>query len=704
MKIFLFLLSLLFSSYSYSQNGQVEKKWCSVGDNDTSVVDQGKFVEFDQNSNRLNDPDGLLIIPVVFHILYHSNNPAENISDQKIFEQVARLNADFRKLNSDIGLIPYGPWSDLAADFRIEFRLACIDPWYNPTNGINRVLTTNPNDFCGFSPPAPQQNIPCPDAQLPPPAGYGVSAWDTQKYLNIWVCSREATGGVAMLPWFRFGTVNLTGADGNTITYQRSQFDGIILDYRTVGENGGVPEFNKGRVGTHEVGHWLGLYHTYHGFCLGNGDEVPDTPPTYASIFCPLFPNLDGCSPGYPGTMYMNYMDYTQDDCKYMFTTDQKNRARSYFSQNGPYGTRYPFIENYFGIECPASTHIVQNNTITIKMKNPACLPVTYQYTGLLTVLSQSDHEIVFSIPCNSSGVIALSAASGNYIDNCTFSYLNQASCNSCTHTITPSGPFNVCTPWEWAPTNSILLTSTSTSSGQYQWYKDGQAIPGAISQTHNAQHEQQGIYIRTHVYTVADPIFSCSSLPVTINFVPTPLPPIEQIGFFSKGVWQTITTTENLSPATYTWNIPGAIISDANINDPLVDVFFPTSLPNSVTGNITINGGAPCANSTYTYEFLLSGNRALREPQVINEEKINNSNKIKLVPNPARNLITINSEEKIVNIELYNSSNILVIRKTGNSQTQVAITVQGLPGGIYSCKVYSKEGVQSLKLIIQNH
>ncbi len=425
-KIYLLILSTLLINSIYAQRGQEVRNWCKVVD---SIGGGGhdRLKNLKTNTGgRLNDPDGRIIIPVVFHILYHPSIPAENISDQKINEQISRLNTDLRKLNSDIGLIPYQPWANIAADFKIEFKLACIDPNGNPTNGIKRIITNRVGEF-GFPPVFPE--LPFYDAQLSETDGFGDDAWDPETYLNIWVCDLESDGGWAMLPWKRFDTPNPIYINGNP--HDRAEFDGVILDYVTVGENGPVPYFDRGRVGVHEVGHWLGLYHTFDNNCFADGDYVTDTPPTNSNSDCPSFPHYNGCNSTFPGTMFMNYMDYTTDDCKYMFTEGQKTRARSFFSQTGPLGTRYPFLENYFSIkEFPSTPVIVQNNLITVYVKNPACLNVTYSFTGPVTEVGHNDHKIIFSVACPSSGTVTLTASAENYIDDYSFDFVNSAGCN----------------------------------------------------------------------------------------------------------------------------------------------------------------------------------------------------------------------------------------------------------------------------------
>ena len=142
----------------------------------------------------------------------------------------------------------------------------------------------------------------------------GSTAWPTDAYLNIWVC----TLGGGLLGYAQF-------PGGPKAT------DGVVILNTAFGTEGtAAAPFNLGRTLTHEVGHWLNLRHIWGDTldCSG-GDRVPDTPNCEGpNTGKPKFPTVS-CSNGPNGDMFMNYMDYIDDAAMFMFTAGQVSRMNA---------------------------------------------------------------------------------------------------------------------------------------------------------------------------------------------------------------------------------------------------------------------------------------------------------------------------------------------------------------------------------------
>jgi Pregnancy-associated plasma protein-A len=236
-------------------------------------------------------------IPVVVHVI--ANSESDDISDRQIESQMAVLNRDFRLRNPDRSRIP-APFKCLAVDSMIEFELATLDPAGNETSGITRTRSSR-RSFAA-------------DDSMKTARGGGIAPWPTDRYLNIWVCT--LTGGL-------LGYAQFPGGPSAT--------DGVVILNTAFGTTGTAREpFDMGRTTTHEIGHFFNLRHIWgdREDCRGD-DFVDDTPgammPNYGK---PAFPSIS-CGNGPSGDMFMNYMDYVDDDSMHMFSMGQVARMHA---------------------------------------------------------------------------------------------------------------------------------------------------------------------------------------------------------------------------------------------------------------------------------------------------------------------------------------------------------------------------------------
>jgi PKD repeat protein len=245
-------------------------------------------------------------IPVVVHVIW--NTAAENVTDASIQQMMATLNQDFSNQNPTLNTSAVrASFKALSKDAEIQFCLASRTPAGASTTGISRYNTSE----LDYDPDTEEDKMKLTTTN----GGTGEAAWDPTKYLNIWICDltpgaqgQGSVGGYAYRP-------NGGGVHG-------AYYDGLVIDYQLgMGANN--------HVATHEIGHYMGLAHTW-GDNAGNAcgnvypatddgfSETPDSKePNY---FCTK--NISCAGNHVDGDMYENYMDYAAA-CMALFTNQQ---------------------------------------------------------------------------------------------------------------------------------------------------------------------------------------------------------------------------------------------------------------------------------------------------------------------------------------------------------------------------------------------
>jgi len=309
MKKLILIFLFIYSGLCFSQSANTKIR-CAVNEHEMYLNSQNPNRKAERDAYEAAvqqwisaNPDyqsrAVVTIPVVVHVVY--KNAAENIPDAQILAQIKILNEDYAYTNADGSTTP-AAFKSLAANTGIQFCMAKRDPSNNPTTGIVRKSTT----VSGFST----------DDKVKFASSGGADAWDTKKYLNIWVC--YLSGG--LLGYGEFPTSSQTN------TY------GLVCGYDVFGTPVADPYYNKGRTSTHEIGHCFNLRHIWadETGCAAD-DFISDTPQQKKEHYGkPNYPEtVERCSSSDPSSMFMNYMDYTDDSHMNMFTKGQSTRMNA---------------------------------------------------------------------------------------------------------------------------------------------------------------------------------------------------------------------------------------------------------------------------------------------------------------------------------------------------------------------------------------
>lgn len=254
-------------------------------------------------SARLMGTNAVINIPVVVHIMTSNPNLVTNAVVQS---QIDTLNKYYSGGSSTDSLRVYAPFRTAYGRTQIRFCLAKRTPNNVATTGIERQTVTTTYSTGGAHPSSV------------------VAAWDTRKYLNVWVVESSGTLlGYAYKPG--------TFAPGD-------QRIGFVVDYRAFGSGASYlySSYSHGKTAVHEIGHYFNLDHPWgpnndkNDATCSLDDGCSDTPktsdPTYG---CPSSPLYNSCSSSGAGVMWQNHMDYANDACMVLFTAQQASRMET---------------------------------------------------------------------------------------------------------------------------------------------------------------------------------------------------------------------------------------------------------------------------------------------------------------------------------------------------------------------------------------
>ena len=262
----------------------------------------------------------VITIPVVVHVVHkqsHNLGIGTNIPQNQIDDAIKILNEDYRKSNSEFPNPPRSTFIQYAGDCQLEFCLATTDENGNTTSGVTRTSTTKTSFDADDNTDS--------NAMKRTATG-GKDGWDPLKYLNIWIVNLTNSQGGQTL-----GYAFLPGLQSQSWTAWK---DGLVVDYAYFGTVGNAANSsqNDGRTPTHEIGHYLGLKHTFceqvdaqgNPICCdndntSNGGYVDDTPATEDI---------------YWGNVNAGTQNNTCDDTQYLnaFTSDVLDMDENYMS------------------------------------------------------------------------------------------------------------------------------------------------------------------------------------------------------------------------------------------------------------------------------------------------------------------------------------------------------------------------------------
>ena len=402
-------------------------------------TEQALYEHLKKQQQSAKAPPPMYVLPVVVHII-HDNGP-ENISDAVVIQGIQDLNDAY----ANVGY--YDPATGV--DTRIQFCLARRDTLGNLTTGITRNQSPLTNMLMDVD-----------DITVK-----NLNRWDPTQYINIWlvreICQTGGGCGVAGYAYF-------PGSHGNPE-------DGIMMEASFFGSSQGASG-----VQIHEMGHYLGLYHTFQGGCTNNdcladGDRVCDTPPDQSTAAVPCGTPVNSCSTdtdsGFAtdqNDLIEDYMDYGDFGCWSVFTQGQTDRMHWHIEN-----VRYSLLESKACLDpCTsplaasfsASATAVDAGT-TVNFVNSSTNATTYNWTldgAPFSTLANAGYTF------NTAGSFEVCLEAGNADPNC---YSRQ--CATIEVVCPVMAEFTMSADL-LLPGQSVIFTNTSSNASTYTWLLNG--------------------------------------------------------------------------------------------------------------------------------------------------------------------------------------------------------------------------------------
>ena len=456
--IVLFVVSLSFKKNNFLDTSPFLSEECLTDSLlqqklNTSPIFKKRHEEMEERASKVlgkHKEEGYLkmdhTLPVVVHIIHQ--NGSENISDAVVEQAINDLNDAFTNINF------YG--QGVGVDTKIDFCLAQRDPDGNATTGINRVVS-----------PLTNLNI-NQDIQLK-----NLIRWNPLKYINIWLVKNiNGAAGYAYLP----------SSHGNPE-------DGIVMLSEIVSQLGGGHS-----TLVHEMGHYLGLYHTFNNNCNNNdclldGDRVCDTPPdgtTAPPPFCNAVINscdtdINSGFTADENDLVWNYVDYGNRACRAGYSQGQTDRM-VYFIEN----VRLSLLSSNACLDPCANPFDASFTANSISINLGETIDFTNTSSGgtdfewLVNGLSFSNNANANYLFDDGAGIYEVTLNANNGDPNCSASFSMNI------EVICPVEADFTASTLNTVAGEAIDFTNNSLNANSYEWQIDGTPFSNNINATYN--------------------------------------------------------------------------------------------------------------------------------------------------------------------------------------------------------------------------